>query len=119
MENRSIGSFRPFQRATSDSIAVVPSFQLFLIRFPVGSKRWGNAYAYQGPPLGQPWGQTQEPSTTGEILVGRISCSGARSAPEVLKFAQLAFLLLLVVLKSDLTVGPEVVPGRHIHHLIF
>ena len=35
------------------------------------------------------------------------------------KFAQPVFLLLLMVLKSDLTVGPEVVPGRHMHRLIF
>ncbi len=36
------------ERATRDSVAVVPSFLLFLIRFLLGSKRWGDACACQG-----------------------------------------------------------------------
>ena len=45
-------------RATNCRVDEVPIFQLFLIPFPVGSKTWGNACAYQGPPLDQPQSQT-------------------------------------------------------------
>ena len=38
------------KRPTSYRVDVVPSFQLFLITFLVGSKRWGDACAYHGPP---------------------------------------------------------------------
>ncbi len=47
-------NFHSGERASRDSVAVVPSFQLYLIRFLLGSKRWGDACAYQGPPLDQP-----------------------------------------------------------------
>ncbi len=50
------------KRPTSYRVDVVPSFQLFLITFLVGSKRWGDACAYHGPPLDQPRGQTVEQS---------------------------------------------------------
>ena len=47
-----IASRTNHQRGTRDRVAVVPSFLLFLIPILVGSKRWGDACAYQGPPLG-------------------------------------------------------------------
>ena len=39
-----------WERATRDRVVVVPRFWLFLIPFPVGAKRWGDACAYQAPP---------------------------------------------------------------------
>ncbi len=30
-----------------------------------------------------------------------------------MKFSELAFFLLLIIFKSDLVVGPDMVPGRH------
>ena len=43
---------RPYQRQTSHRVAVhvvMPTFELFPIPFWVGSKRLGNASAYEGP----------------------------------------------------------------------